>query len=49
MICSDDANVILEMHVDNSNNYIDYVSFNDDVPSCQNFGSINTVQLVTMI
>ena len=44
-ICSDDVNVILEMHADNTNNCIDYFSFNDDVPSCQKCGSMNTVQL----
>ena len=44
-ICSHDVNVILEMHADNTNKCIDYFSFNDDVPSCQKFGSMNTVQL----
>ena len=45
-ICSDDDNVILEMHSNNTNNCIDYFSFiDDDVPSSQKIGSMNTVQL----
>ena len=45
-ICSDDDNVTLEMHANNTYNCIDYFSFNDDdVPSCQKLGSMNTVQL----
>ena len=32
------------MHADNSNNCNDYSLFNDDVPSRQSYGSINTVQ-----
>ena len=45
---------ILEMHADNSNNCMtqllgcicnDYSIFNDDVPSRQSYGNINTVQL----
>ena len=45
-ICSDDDNVTLEMHANNIYNCIDYFSFNDDdVPSCQKLGSMNTVQL----
>ena len=47
MTSSDDDKNILEIHVHvhNSNNCIDYSSSNDDVPSRQNYGSINTVQL----
>ena len=45
-ICSDDDNVTLEMHANNTYNCIDNFSFNDDdVPSCQKLGSMNTVQL----
>ena len=43
MTCPDDDTDILEMHADNSNNCIDYDLFNDDVPSRQNYGSINPV------
>ena len=32
------------MHDDNSNNCNDYSLFNDDVPSRQSYGSINTIQ-----
>ena len=42
--CSDDDKNILEMHAHNSNNCNDYSLFNDDVPSRQSYGSINTVQ-----
>ena len=45
MTSSDDDKNILVIHAHNSNNCIDYSSSNDDVPSCQNYGSINTVQL----
>ena len=45
MTCSGDDKNILEKHADNSNNCIDYSLVNDDVPSRQSFGSINTIQL----
>ena len=44
MTCSDDDKNILEIHADNSNNCIDYSLCNDDVPSHQSYGSINTIQ-----
>ena len=44
MTCSDDDKNMLEMPANNSNNCNDYSLFNDDVPSRQSYGSINTVQ-----